>query len=91
MSTAAFVALVGVGGGILWAIVASIVLHLSHTSRPTNVVLTVDSEGRRSELTIGPGAQSAPGLVVYRFAANLYYANSARLIEDVRSLRPGGR
>ena len=31
-STAAFVALVGVGGGILWAILASIVLHLMHTS-----------------------------------------------------------
>jgi high affinity sulfate transporter 1 len=89
VSTAAFVALVGVGGGILWAIVASIVLHLAHTSRPTNVVLTADGEGRRSELLVAPGVRSAPGLVVYRFAATLFYANSARLVEDVRALVQG--
>ncbi len=86
VSTAAFVALVGVGGGILWAIVASIVMHLAHTSRPSNVVVSVDESGRRAELTVGPGAQSAPGLIVYRFAATLFYANSARLVEDVRTL-----
>ena len=34
VSTAAIVALVGVGAGILWAVVASIVLHLTHTVSP---------------------------------------------------------
>jgi MFS superfamily sulfate permease-like transporter len=35
VSTAAFVAIFGVGGGILWAIVASIIHQLTHTSRPS--------------------------------------------------------
>ena len=60
VSTAAFVALVGVGGGILWAIVASIVLHLAHTSRPANVVLTVDDEGRALELPVGARRAERP-------------------------------
>lgn len=86
VSTAAFVALVGVGGGILWAIVASIVLHLAHTSRPDNVVLAVDEGDGYREEPVGPALVSVPGLVVYRFGANLFYANSARLVEDVRLL-----
>ncbi len=86
VSTAAFVALVGVGGGILWAIIASIVTHLAHTSRPHNIVRTVDERGNRRELDIAPGQQSWPGLIVYRFSANLYYANSPRLVEDIRML-----
>ena len=61
VSTAAFVALVGVGGGILWAIIASIVTHLAHTSRPHNIVLTVDERGNRRELDIAPGAAELAG------------------------------
>ncbi len=86
LSTAVFVALVGVGGGILWAIVASIVTHLAQTSRPHNIVLTVDEQGNRGETGVAPGGQTWPGLIVYRFSANLYYANAPRLVEDVRIL-----
>jgi SulP family sulfate permease len=85
VTTAAFVALVGVGGGIVYAILASIVLHLAHTSRPNNGVLHVDGDIRH-QLAILPGSQTLPGLIVYRFAANLFYANSARMVEDVRTL-----
>lgn len=86
VSTAAFVALVGVGGGILWAIVASIVVHLANTSHPHNTVLTVDERVGRVDHPAAEGAQTRPGLIVYRFAANLYYANSSRLVADVRML-----
>ncbi len=86
LSTAVFVALVGVGGGILWAIIASIAVHLSHTSRPHNVVVALGADGRPVDLPVAPGAVSFPGLIVYRFAANLFYANSARLVDDVRTL-----
>lgn len=86
VTTAAFVALVGVGGGILWAIVASIVVHLAHTSHPHNTVLTVDERVGRVEHPVAEGAQTRPGLIVYRFAANLFYANSSRLVADVRML-----
>ncbi len=85
-STAAFVALVGVGGGILYAILASIVLHLKHTSKPQSVVLTLNDSGGVVERLVGPGVQSTPGLVVYRFGASIFYANSATLVEDVRTV-----
>jgi sulfate permease, SulP family len=86
VTTAAFVALVGVGGGIVYAIVASIVMHLAHTSRPNNGVLHVDEDGTRRQLAVLPGTQTRPGLIIYRFAANPFYANSARMVEDVRTL-----
>ncbi len=85
VSTAAFVAIFGVGGGILWAIVASIAHNLTHTSRPPNSVLTVQ-DGIRHDNPIAPGLETDPGLIVYRFAANLFFANSPRLVEDVRLL-----
>lgn len=85
-STAAFVALVGVGGGILWAILASIVLHLANTARPRNTVLTFDEEGSRHDSPVAPGLITQPGLIVYRFAANMYYANAPMLVDEVRML-----
>ena len=85
-TTAAFVALVGVGGGIVYAIVASIVVHLANTSRPNNGVLHLEPGGTRHQLAVLPGAQTLPGLIIYRFAANLFYANAGRLVEDVRTL-----
>ena len=85
VSTAAFVAIFGVGGGILWAIVASIAHNLTHASRPANSVLTVE-DGVRHDNPIEPGVQTDPGLIVYRFAANLFFANSPRLVEDVTTL-----
>lgn len=85
VSTAAFVAIFGVGGGILWAIVASIAHNLTHASRPPNSVLTLH-DGVRHDIPVSPGAQTADGLIVYRFAANLFFANSPRLVEDVRML-----
>jgi sulfate permease, SulP family len=33
-----------------------------------------------------PGSQTEPGLIVYRFGADLFYANADRFAEEVRSL-----
>ena len=33
-----------------------------------------------------PGGQSAPGLVVFQFGADLFYANAGRFVTDVRGL-----
>lgn len=86
LSSAAVVAFVGVGFGIVWAIVASIAIFLANTSRPNNMVLTLDENGERVDTPVGVGVQTKPGLIVYEFSANLYFANSARMIEDVRTL-----
>jgi SulP family sulfate permease len=86
VSTAAFVAIAGVGGGILWAIVASIAHNLTHTARPSNSVLTVNERKQRRDNPVEGGLETQPGLIVYRFAANLFFANAPRLVEDVRLL-----
>jgi len=88
-STAVIVALVGVGAGTLWAVVASVVLHLTHTARPHNTVVTVEEVIGRVEVPALPGAETRPGLIIYRFAANLYFANAGRLVDDVRGLVEG--
>lgn len=85
VSTAAFVAIFGVAGGILWAIVASIVHTLTHIARPNNSVLTLRGKIRYDN-AVAAGLETRPGLIVYRFAANLFYANAPRLVEDVRLL-----
>ena len=86
ISTAAIVAFVGVGPGILWAIVASIVVHLAHTSQPHSFVLRLNPGDARIEAPVAPGAETLPGLIVYHFSSNLYFANAARLVDDVRTL-----
>jgi MFS superfamily sulfate permease-like transporter len=35
---------------------------------------------------VGPGARTEEGLVIYRFGTSLYYANAAKLVEDVATL-----
>jgi SulP family sulfate permease len=88
--TALVVVVVGVEQGILLAILLSIVDHLRRGYRPADDVLA-PSQGAGG-LVRGPvasGAQAAPSLVVYRFTASLYYANSEHLAEEIRSLVEG--
>ena len=40
----------------------------------------------RSSSPPTPGTQSEPGLIVYRFGVGLFYANAARLSEEVNAL-----
>jgi MFS superfamily sulfate permease-like transporter len=49
-------------------------------------VLQADEDGTRRQLVVMAGVLTAPGLVIYRFAANMLYANSSRLFSDVREL-----
>jgi sulfate permease, SulP family len=85
LTTAAVVGL-GVEYGIVLAIVASIVDHLRHSYSPLNSVLVKSAEGHWRPVPVGPGVRTAEGLVVYRFGTSLYYANAAKLAEDVNAL-----
>jgi SulP family sulfate permease len=42
--------------------------------------------GRWAPSPASPGSQTEPGLIVYRFGADLFYANADRFAEEVRSL-----
>jgi sulfate permease, SulP family len=84
--TAVAVVVLGVEDGIVLAIIASIVDHLRHSYSPFNSVLVKSPEGHWQPVSVGPGARTEEGLVIYRFGTSLYYANASRLSEDVAAL-----
>jgi MFS superfamily sulfate permease-like transporter len=82
--TALTVVVVGVEQGIILAIVASMVDHLRQSYRPNNLVLVVEPDhGEIHAQPVAYDTRTAPGLVVYRFDASLYYANSRQLLSDI--------
>ena len=84
--TTAAVVVLGVEYGIALAILASIVDHLRHSYSPLNSVLVKSPAGHWHAAPVAPGARTEEGLVVYRFGTSLYYANAAKLLEDVATL-----
>ncbi len=89
LTTAAVVGL-GVEYGIILAIVASIVDHLRHSYSPLNSILVKSAQGHWRPVPVEPGARTVEGLVVYRFGTSLYYANAAKLAEDITALAGHG-
>jgi SulP family sulfate permease len=85
-ATAAVVVGVGVEQGIIVAIVLSVILHVKRHYAPNNAVVGLDSAGRIDLLPTLPGTVSEPGLVVYRFAVGLFYANAERFSEEALGL-----
>jgi len=84
--TAAAVVFIGVEQGILMAIVLSLIRHVKHSYKPHTLILTPDQTGRWSPAPASPGLETAPGLIVYRFGADLFYANEERFVSQVRAL-----
>jgi MFS superfamily sulfate permease-like transporter len=87
--TTVVVVCVGVEQGIVLAIVLSLVLHVRRHYTPQDAVIVWDARGRISLVPPEPGAVSEPGLVVYRFAVGLFYANAERFGDEVRGLVEG--
>jgi len=84
--TAAAVALVGVEQGIMLAIALSLLRHVRHSYRPHTMVLAPDAAGLWVSAPATPGTETEPGLVVYRFGADLFFANDTRFADEVRAL-----
>jgi SulP family sulfate permease len=84
--TAASVVVLNVERGILLAMVLSLIDHLRHGYRPTTAVMVRDSTDHWQMEAVAPGKTSEPGLVVYWFGADLYYANANHFAEQVRKL-----
>jgi MFS superfamily sulfate permease-like transporter len=84
--TAVVVVTVGVEQGIILAIILSIVLHVRRHYAPVDVVVAWRPDGKVDLKTPSPGAVSEPGLVVYRFAVGLFYANAERFAEEILGL-----
>lgn len=80
------VVVVGIEQGIILAIGLSIVEHVYHSYKPSDHLLTVGPDGVPRTTPVESGTEIAPGLAIYRFGANLYYANTARFTEEVVGL-----
>jgi high affinity sulfate transporter 1 len=86
VTTAATVVALGVEQGILLAIVLSLFRHVRHSYRPHTMMLAPDAAGMWLPVPATPGKITAPGLFVYRFGADLFYANANRFTDEVRAL-----
>jgi MFS superfamily sulfate permease-like transporter len=84
--TAAAVPTIGVEQGILLAIALSLIQHVRHSYRPHTMVLVPGETGRWVPAMAAPGSQTEPGLIVYRFGADLFFANADRFADEVRAL-----
>jgi sulfate permease, SulP family len=81
--TALTVIFISVAWGIMIAIALSILAHLRHSYHPVNILLSHTPQGEWKSVPPESGEQAAPGLAIYRFGANLYYANESRFTKDI--------
>ena len=86
LATGATVVAIGVEQGILLAIALSLFRHVGHSYRPHTLMYKPDATGRWIPGPVTPGAVTEPGLIVYRFGADLFYANQLLFCDEVRTL-----
>jgi high affinity sulfate transporter 1 len=85
--TGVTVVIFGVEQGIILAVVLSLLQHVRRTYRPpTGVIVRDDSGHWRLEEDSVPGKMLEPGLMIYWFGADLFYANVAFFTEQIREL-----
>jgi sulfate permease, SulP family len=84
--TAGVVVFVGVEQSIILAIGMSLVVHTRHGYRPHNMLLVYDDALGWLEKSVQTVAHAAPGLIIYRFMHNLYYANTETLMSEIVNL-----
>lgn len=84
--TMATVVLVGVEQSILLAIVLSLAVHTRHGYLVNNMLLVHDRTLGWRQRPLGTGGQAVPGLMIYRFMHNMYYANSQVLSDQIGEL-----
>jgi MFS superfamily sulfate permease-like transporter len=86
LATATTVVFVGVEEGIVLALVLSLLRLVRHSYKPhTAVVLHDAAEHSRME-PVAVGKMIEPGLVMYWFGADLFYANASHFAEQVLRL-----
>ena len=89
IATAAAVAIIGVEQGILLSIMLSLLRHVRQSYWPHTGVLQFDPAHGWAAEPATPGQQTEPGLILYRFGADLFYANATRFADEVRGLVDG--
>jgi len=77
---------VGVEQGIVVAIIISILEIIRRQYKPKDFLVRVTKAGEPTYESAAPGHQSGRGLVVFRYDAELFYANANRFVDDVEAL-----
>jgi MFS superfamily sulfate permease-like transporter len=67
-------------------VVVSVLAHLRRSYRPNDSVLVLRGTGDVKSVPVGPGVATIPGLIVYRFANSLYFANASHFGTEILEL-----
>jgi len=59
---------------------------VSHSYHPHTLIFAPDTSGRWVPVPATPGKVTEPGIIVYRFGADLFYANQNLFTDEVRAL-----
>jgi sulfate permease, SulP family len=86
VTTAVVVVVVGVEQGILLAMSLSLLRIIHHSYHPATAVLEQTRDGAWELDPVVPGTITEPGVIIYRFGAQLFYANANRFSDEVRML-----
>ncbi len=84
--TAATVVFIGVKEGIVLAVILSLILHVRHSYRPHSAIIIPNENRYWQPIPVRFGIVSAPGLIIYRFSRDLFYANASFFSEEVQNL-----
>jgi high affinity sulfate transporter 1 len=89
LMTCVVVFAIGVEQGIILAVVVSLLDIIRRQYRPASFVVSETADGEPIYSEADAGAQSEPGLIVFRYDAELFYANANRFVEDVQAVVEG--
>ena len=84
--TTAAVVFLGVEHGILLAMGLSLLQHVRHGYRPSTTIILRDPVEHWRMEPVTPVQMLEPGLVMYWFGADLYYANVNHFVEEAHRL-----
>ncbi|HQR80705.1 MAG TPA: SulP family inorganic anion transporter [Actinomycetota bacterium] len=83
--TAGVVCAIGVEQGVILAVVMSIVWLIQRQYRPDSFVIRSSGDEEVFENAV-LGAETMPGLIIFRYDAELFYANANRFVDDVEKV-----
>lgn len=84
--TALSVVALGVGYGIQIAIVVSLLDHVRRGYKPRTAVVVRDRDIHWRMEKVQPGIFVEPGVILYWFGTDLYYANAPHFCDEIRHL-----
>jgi sulfate permease, SulP family len=84
--TGLLVVVMGVEQAIIAAVIVSVIDHLRRSYAPKDAVMITSHAGHYRSVGVDTDGQLVPGLVVYRFASGLYFANATRFNEEILQL-----